>query len=395
MKAEKHSLYSLADWKNGLAFKQINFSTTGKPVIKIAELKNGFTSQTAFTEQEFDQSVHLTKGDVVFSWSGNPETSIDAFVYDLPDGWLNQHIFKITPKPHVDKDYFFYLLKYLKPKFSAIATNKQTTGLGHVTVKDLKEIIIDLPDLDTQQAVGAYLRSIDDKAHVNQQINDNLEQQAQTIFEYLWTNSVVDEPLGKFINIKHGYAFKGEYITAIDNGIVLVTPGNFCIGGGFKEKKCKFFHGAVPPEYILSPGDLIVTMTDLSKEADTLGYGAYIPNDTSRIYLHNQRIGLVERIDNSLPTAYLYRYLRSYRYHQSIVGSASGSTVKHTAPKRITEQRITLPSQELLDEYMPILHSIDSSIDSNCAENSRLAMLRDSLLSKLISGELDLSAITL
>lgn len=57
------SLYSLADWKNGLAFKKIHFSNHGKPVIKIAELKNGITAQTTYTQQIFDDSVHLTKGD--------------------------------------------------------------------------------------------------------------------------------------------------------------------------------------------------------------------------------------------------------------------------------------------------------------------------------------------
>lgn len=76
--------------------------------------------------------------------------------------------------------------------------------------------------------------------------------------------------LGDYIRIKHGFAFKGEYITAENNGVVLVTPGNFEIGGGFKEDKCKFFNGDYPKEYVLSPYDLIVTMTDLSKQGDTL-----------------------------------------------------------------------------------------------------------------------------
>lgn len=61
------SLYSLADWKNGLAFKQIHFSEKGKPVIKIAELKNGITAQTAWTEQNFELAAFLTKGDMLFS----------------------------------------------------------------------------------------------------------------------------------------------------------------------------------------------------------------------------------------------------------------------------------------------------------------------------------------
>ena len=174
MNSNMVSLFSLAEWKNGLAFKQIHFSDTGKPVIKIAELKNGITGQTAYTQQEFDPSVHLTKGDMVFSWSGNPETSIDVFWYDLPDGWLNQHIFKVTPKTGVDKIYLYYLLKYMKPQFTAIASNKQTTGLGHVTVKDMKELLVPLPDMQEQKAVGAFLHSIDQKAYINNRINDNL-----------------------------------------------------------------------------------------------------------------------------------------------------------------------------------------------------------------------------
>lgn len=103
--------------------------------------------------------------------------------------------------------------------------------------------------------------------------------------------------LGDYIRIKHGFAFKGEYITAENNGVVLVTPGNFEIGGGFKEDKCKFFNGDYPKEYVLSPYDLIVTMTDLSKQGDTLGYSALVPK-TNRVYLHNQRIGLVDVYGN-------------------------------------------------------------------------------------------------
>lgn len=174
MTSKDYPLFELADWKNGLAFKKIDFSTTGKPVIKIAELKNGITGQTQFTQGEYGNAVYLTRGDMAFSWSGNPETSIDVFWYDLPDGWLNQHIFKVTPREFVDKNYLYYLLKSLKPKFTAIASNKQTTGLGHVTVKDLKDMVISLPDMSTQKAIGDYLAAIDYKAYLNSKINDNL-----------------------------------------------------------------------------------------------------------------------------------------------------------------------------------------------------------------------------
>ncbi len=174
MRFEPRSLFELAIWKNGIAFKNIHFSPTGLPVVKIAELKNGITAQTQFTEQVFDDSAYLQKGDMLFSWSGNPETSIDVFWYDLPNGWLNQHIFKVTPAEGVDAYYLYYLLKALKPQFTAIASNKQTTGLGHVTVKDLKEMMVELPEIDVQCSIGSYLHSLDAKIDCNRQINDNL-----------------------------------------------------------------------------------------------------------------------------------------------------------------------------------------------------------------------------
>ena len=119
--------------------------------------------------------------------------------------------------------------------------------------------------------------------------------------------------LGDYIRIKHGFAFKGEFISSENNGVVLVTPGNFAIGGGFKEEKCKFFQAEYPDEYVLKPGDLIVTMTDLSKQGDTLGYSARIPK-SERVYLHNQRIGLVDVFNSDADKEYLYWFMRSGKY---------------------------------------------------------------------------------
>ncbi len=118
------NLYPLATWVNGLAFKNIQFNPSGKPVIRISEIKGGISSQTNFTEQSFDHSVHVENGDLLFAWSGQPETSIDAYRWNGPEGWLNQHIFRVTPSTEVDDVFFYYLLKYLHPTFVAIARNK-------------------------------------------------------------------------------------------------------------------------------------------------------------------------------------------------------------------------------------------------------------------------------
>lgn len=174
---KRYSLFELATWKNGLAFKKINFCETGVPVIKIAELNNGIGGTTAYTQQTFSEDVHLCKGDLLFSWSGNPQTSIDIFRFNLDEGWLNQHIFKVTPDEKiVDRDYFYFLMKNLKPHFTQIATNKQTTGLGHVTIADIKRMSVVIPSLDVQREMVSYIKPIDDKIELNNEINNNLLQ---------------------------------------------------------------------------------------------------------------------------------------------------------------------------------------------------------------------------
>ena len=180
---DRRPLHSMAQWVNGLAFRNIQFSPSGMPVIKIAEVKGGISGQTKFTHQEFDDSVRVRPGDLLFSWSGQPETSIDAFWWNGPEGWLNQHVFRVTTNAEVDTTFFYYLLRYLKPNFVGIARNKQTTGLGHVTRRDLENIEAALPSLTEQQAIARVLGTLDDKIELNRRMNQTLEEMARAIFQ--------------------------------------------------------------------------------------------------------------------------------------------------------------------------------------------------------------------
>ena len=173
----------MAQWVNGLAFRDLQFSPSGMPVIKIAEIKGGISGQTKFTQQSFDESVLVKPGDLLFSWSGQPETSIDAFWWKGPTGWLNQHVFRVTPDTSINRAFFFYLLRYLKPNFVGIARNKQTTGLGHVTRRDLENIEVALPPLPEQRAIAHILGTLDDKIELNRRMNRTLEEMARAIFQ--------------------------------------------------------------------------------------------------------------------------------------------------------------------------------------------------------------------
>ena len=170
--------------------------------------------------------------------------------------------------------------------------------------------------------------------------------------------------LGDIIEIKHGYAFSGDHIIEEDNNVVLVTPGNFRIGGGFQEKKCKFFKGDLPSDYILNEGDFIVTMTDLSKTIDTLGYSAIVPKSKNRIYLHNQRIGLVHFKNDICDRGYIYWLMRTRDYQRTIANTSTGSTVHHTSPSKIYDYEFETPDKATQHRVASILFHYDSLIEN-------------------------------
>lgn len=178
-----------------------------------------------------------------------------------------------------------------------------------------------------------------------------------------------ERKLGELIKVKHGFAFKGEYFSdRPGSGPVLVTPGNFAVAGGFKKAKPKFYTGEIPQDYVLDEGDLIVTMTDLSKTADTLGYGALVPGDA--VYLHNQRIGLVQFLEPSgTDKRFLCYAMRTSEYRHHVIAGATGSTVKHTSPSRICEYSIMLPNLQEQEGIAGVLGALDDKI----AVNERIA----------------------
>ena len=179
-------------------------------------------------------------------------------------------------------------------------------------------------------------------------------------------NSELSPKLGEYIRVKHGFAFKGTHFTEEVRTDVLLTPANFAIGGGFQDAKLKYYAGPVPDGYVLQAGDLVITMTDLSKAADTLGYPAFIPDSTDRRYLHNQRIGLVEVLPQApLDKSYLFYRLRADDYRHHVLATASGSTVHHTSPSRIYEFRITLPPIDEQRAIAGVLGALDDKIEQN------------------------------
>lgn len=182
--------------------------------------------------------------------------------------------------------------------------------------------------------------------------------------------------LGDLIEIRHGFPFEGEYFRDEPPGDILLTPGNFGIGGGFKGDKFKYYVGQIPEDFVLREGDLLITMTDLSKAADTLGYPALVPSVKGCRFLHNQRLGKVlTRPGAGIRKDFLYYLLRSRSYRNEVLASATGTTVKHTSPERLKAFEFLLPPSEEQRTIAHILGRLDDKIEGNRRMNETLDAL--------------------
>ncbi len=167
--------------------------------------------------------------------------------------------------------------------------------------------------------------------------------------------------LGDVLEVKHGYAFKGEYFA--DSGThVVLTPGNFIDTGGFKSKGAgeKWYRGPIPDDYVLREGDLLVAMTEQAE--GLLGSSAMVPE--GGLYLHNQRLGLVEVRDESrADKRFLYYLFNSKPVRAKIRATATGAKVRHTAPSRIAEVAVDLPPLLVQRRVAGILSAYDELIE--------------------------------
>ena len=353
---ERVKLKDICRLINGRAYKQEELLDSGKyPVLRVG---NFFSDKDFYySDLELEEDKYCDNGDLLFAWSASFGPKIwrgEKVIY-------HYHIWKMELSDRVNKEFLYYYLFHLSER---IKSEGHGGIMIHTTKAEMEEREFNLPTLEEQIAVSEILnkvKSVIDKRNSELAALDNLiKARFVELFGYVHEDRFPKCKLRDVAHIKHGYAFSGEFFSEEDNGVVLVTPGNFALGGGFQEVRNKYFTSDYPDEYVLHTGDLIVTMTDLSKKADTLGYGAIVP-DTEKIYLHNQRIGLFDKLDERFNPIFVRWYMQTDEYRLEIVRTSTGSTVHHTSPDRILDSVIFVPPIELQNEFVKFAKQVDKS----------------------------------
>lgn len=409
--ADPQPLLHLAEWINGLAFKNIAFADEGLPVVKIAEIKNGFSDATKRTNGVYDDRVRLRDGDLLFCWSGQPETSIGTFVWDKGDAWLNQHIFRVLPDESIDRRFFRFLMLYLQPNFQEIARNKQTTGLGHVTKADLGMMQIQLPSRREQELIADALQAIQDKLDLNRKMVATLEEMARALFKS-W-----------FVDFDPVYAKAESRDTGLPAHIAALFPDDFNDEGlpdGWRsgslddlaETNSESWKASSHPEELeyvdLSNckwGNIDGTTRYKWKDApsrarrvartgDTI-FGTVRPGNGSYAFISRDGLTVSTGFAVLRPKELIYREMvycaatniDNIRWLAQLA-AGHGGAYPAVNPDKVSATAVNVPCDKVAEAFASTTASMIDRIDSLKQESTDLELLRDTLLPKLLSGAL-------
>lgn len=285
------------------------------------------------------------------------------------------------------QDFLYYLIKFSIPKL----LNKETgTIFGSVNRNDINGLNVMIPDDETQDKIATFLKNIDDKIETNEVINRNLSEQIQLLYsEYFECEKAKNwnvVPLSDLIFYQEGPGIRNwQYveedgtkfinIRCINNGDIDVSTANMISN---EEAEGKYAH------FMLKPYDIVMSCSG------TLGRYAIVREEHLPLCLNTSVIRFSPAVTPD-DFSYVYGYMTSKEFLNRQQEMACGSVQANFGPTHLKKMEIHEPPQELRKEYHEVVFPIIKQMICLRRENDRLAKTRDSLLPKLMSGELDVS----
>lgn len=182
------TLKQIGTYINGYAFKPEDWTDSGKPIIRIQDLTGSMGSPN-FYNGELDSKYLVSKGDILVSWAA----TLDAFIWEKEEGWLNQHIFKALPSCDVNYKFFYWLIKLAMENMNN--DNKHGIVMQHVTTKVFGNFAVSIPSVNEQQKIADYLDKVCGEV-------DEMVALQETMIEELkaYKQSVITEAVTKGLN---------------------------------------------------------------------------------------------------------------------------------------------------------------------------------------------------
>lgn len=290
-------------------------------------------------------------------------------------------------KEETDSDFLYYLIISPIIREPAIKSMVGSSGRQRVQTDVVQKLMVRVPDLNTQRAIAGILKSLDDKIAENRKINNNLEQQMEALYKSWFIdfepfNGAQPENWSKtdiysIADIIYGAPFSSKLFNTDGIGKPIIRIRDLK-----NQEFVTYTTEEHPKGHLIQPGDIIVGMDG--------EFRPYIWGNESAWL--NQRVCIFE---NKRPKGKAFVFFAIKPLLNVIEQTQVATTVIHIGKKDYDAFEITLPDKTSLDRFDEITAPMIDQIVTNRLENKRLAALRDALLPKLMSGELDVSGIDL
>ena len=380
-------LKTIADIQTGPFGSQLHkedYVETGTPIVTVEHLGNRvFTEQNLPRVSDSDKArlikYTLSTGDIVFSRVGSVDRC--SYVDKSHDGWMfSGRCLRVRPTELVDSLYLYYYfcLEETKQFVRNIAVG---ATMPSINTKLLGEVEIALPDLNNQKRIAAVLSSLDDKIENNQKLNDNLADLLQTIYQGRFGNDILAVNQGVLSDIC-SYSTDKVAVSELNVRTYFSTENMLSRKAGSTEAT------SLPT----------TSQTTACHKGDTLI--SNIRPYFKKIVYCEDKCGCSTDVLCFTPSqpcysAYLFSTLYADKFFAFMVAGSKGTKMPRGDKQQIMTYPVVLPSEEELAGFNTIASPLLEQIYSNRAENKRLSILRDTLLPKLMSGEINVSAIQL
>ena len=294
----------------------------------------------------------------------------------------NQGFKSLVLKPGNDSEFFYYLLKN---NIEYIINMSSGSTFAEISGTQVKNLEFNIPDLITQQKIAKVLSAIDDKIELNNAINNNLEQQIKALYNHCFTdkNNVVE--ISNLIDVRDGThdspkpQFEGKKLITSKHLLkygVDISSANFITEEDYQK---------INERSLVATDDILISMIG------TVGIVSYIIENPVDFAVKN--VGIYRTSQKKEYAYYVHCFLNSTETQNYILSHLAGTTQKYISLSELRTLKINVPNQNELKAFNKLMEPIYNNLISNTNENIRLVQLRDTLLPKLMSGEIDVDKV--
>jgi len=369
--------------------------------ISVYEQKNAIYNSRDFrffiTPEKFKvlKRFQVRTNDLIISCSGTVG-KISIIAENDPKGIISQAL--LILRPDVKKITLRFLYYFLSSRQGFNLITQASHGSVQVNIaarKVVETIPVPVPPLLEQRAIASILSSLDDKIDLLHRQNKTLEAMAETLFRQ-WFVEEADEgwervKLGQFIEVMRGLSYKGAGLAEKGNGVPMHNLNSVYEGGGYKYEGIKYYSGDYRERHLVKPGDVIITNTEQGHDLLLIGYPAIVPKYFGDFGIFSQHIYRLRLKDKRITELFLYYLLMSYGVREQLAGATNGSTVNMLPKDGIEWAKFKIPPDGKIKEFTSVVKPLLGKKESNYSQIRTLEKLRDTMLSKLMSGEVRVS----